>query len=402
MKKKLVAGLLTAAMAVSMLAGCGSSTSGTSTSAAASASSSAAAASTTSAASSASSEEKEAVASSSTAATSEAAGTEHTVKPAQTSGDYDASGDPAKELIFTSVSVTGDSHTTAMGAFADKVKELSGGSVTCKTYSDGTLFAADAEWDALTSGKADLAYISFPTLATQPGLEWCSMFGSAYFWNSYEHMTDTLNGDIGKNEIFSKITDKVNAVPLSAFYLGVRVVNTRNKEINSYDDMKGLLLRMPNSETWLNLGHALGANPTPLAFSELYTALQTGSVDAQDNPLPTDVSAKFYEVAPYFAMTNHVVDSIIPMINKDTWNSLTDAQQKAVTDAMDYARQVNDEARIDEEAKDIKTLEDNGCTITYPDLDEFKTKAKEYYDSNPDQEADWDMDLYDEIQKAAE
>ncbi|HAG70428.1 MAG TPA: C4-dicarboxylate ABC transporter substrate-binding protein, partial [Lachnospiraceae bacterium] len=315
--------------------------------------------------------------------------------------DAAAAADAPVELIFTSVSVTGDSHTTAMDAFAQKVEELSGGSVTCKTYADGTLFSADAEFDALSSGQADLAYISFPTLATQSGLEWCSMVGSAYFWSSYDHMTQTLNGDIGKNDIFPKIEEAVNAVPLGAFYLGSRVVNTRNKEINSYADMNGLLLRMPNSETWLNLGEALGANPTPLAFSELYTALQTGAIDGQDNPLPTDVSAKFYEVAPYVAITNHVVDSIIPMINKDKWNSLTDAQKEAVRGAIEYAKQVNDEARIEEEEKDIAILEENGCTITYPDIEDFKTNAQAYYNDHPEQTEQWDMDLYEKIQASA-
>lgn len=396
MKRKTIASALCVSLIAASLVGCGSTGSAQSTT---SDTTVAAAASSVAAATAASSESATTESSADAAATTQAS---HSVTPASTSGDYDASGDPAVELIFTSVSVTGDSHTTAMTAFADKVKELSGGSVTCKTYSDGTLFSADAEWDALSGGQADIAYVSFPTLATQKGLEWCSMIGSAYFWSSYEHMTNTLNGDIGEKEVFTKLEEATNAVPLSAFYLGSRVINTRSKAINQWSDMNGLLLRMPNSETWLNLGSALGANPTPLAFSELYTALQTGAVDGQDNPLPTDVSAKFYEVAPYIAITNHVVDSIIPMINKDTWNGMTESQQLAVSDAMDYARQVNDEARISEEDKDIQILTDNGCTITYPDINDFKTHAKEYYDSNPDQEAAWDMDLYKEIEATAD
>ncbi len=375
MKRRIIATIVSLTMVGSLLAGCGSTGEG--------------APATTEQTAETSVAEKESTAAESEAATDSAA-----------ANDAAAAKDPAVELVFTSVSVTGDSHTTAMDAFAEKVEELSGGSVTCKTYADGTLFSADAEWDALTSGQADLAYISFPTLATQSGLEWCAMVGSAYFWSSYDHMTTVLNGEIGQNEIFSRIEETVNAVPLSAFYLGSRVVNTRNKEINSYADMNGLLLRMPNSETWLHLGEALGANPTPLAFSELYTALQTGAVDGQDNPLPTDVSAKFYEVAPYVAITNHVVDSIIPMINKDTWNSLTEAQQEAVSEAMAYAKEVNDTARIEEEEKDIAVLEENGCTITYPDINDFKSNAQKYYEDHPDQTETWNMELYQMIQDA--
>ena len=305
------------------------------------------------------------------------------------------------ELIFTSVSVTGDSHTTAMTAFADKVKELSGGSVTCKTYADGTLFSSENEFDAIVNGEADLAYLSFPTLSTQKGLEWCAMINSGYFWSSYEHMTSVLNGDIGKKDIFPRIEEKVNVVSLGAFYLGARVVNTRNRAINKYSDMKGLLLRMPNSAAWLHLGEALGANPTPLSFSELYTSLQTGAIDGQDNPLPTDVSAKFYEVAKYVAITNHVVDSILPCINKDKWNSLSDKQKEAVRGAIEYAKKVNDDARIAEEAKDVQILEQNGVTVTHPDLADFKKNVQAYYTAHPEQTGEWDMDLYKKIQAAA-
>ena len=87
-------------------------------------------------------------------------------------------GDPAVELIFTSVSVSGDSHTEAMYEFADKVEELSGGSVTCKCYDNGSLFSSENEFDALLNGDADLAYISFPTIATQ--IPSYSMFASGY------------------------------------------------------------------------------------------------------------------------------------------------------------------------------------------------------------------------------
>ncbi|MGI6237781.1 MAG: TRAP transporter substrate-binding protein DctP [Candidatus Excrementavichristensenella sp.] len=317
-------------------------------------------------------------------------------------GEYDASGDPAVELLFTSVSVTGDSHTTAMTAFADAVAELSGGSVTCRTYADGTLFSSENEFDAISSGQAHLAYISFPTLSTQPNLEWCAMVNSGYFWQSYEHMTSVLNDSEVGQKIWAQVEEHTNLVPLGAMYLGARIINTRAKAINGYADMEGLLLRMPGSEAWQNLGAALGANPTPLSFSELYTALSTGAVDAQDNPLPSCISAKFYEVAPYFAITNHVVDSIIPCINADIWNTMTDAQKQAVIDAMAYAKSVNDTLRIATEADAIAYLEGEGCTVTYPDIPAYAAEVQAYYAAHPEQTAIWDMDLYAEIQALAQ
>ena len=322
------------------------------------------------------------------------------------SSEYDASGDAPFTLYFTSVSVTGDSHTTAMYAFKEAVEALSGGSLTCNVYADGTGSSSEGELDDLKTGSMmggmDIAYLSFPTLSTQAGLEWMAMVNSGYFWANYEHMTNTLNDSEIGTQIFAEIQEKTGLVPMGAMYLGSRCINTRAKEINSYADMAGVMLRMPGSEAWQNLGRALGAEPTSIAFSELYTALSTGACDAQDNPLPSDISAKFYEVAPYIAITNHVVDSIIPCINGDTWNTLTEAQQLAVIDAMAYAKEVNDTLRIEAEAEAIAYLEEQGCTITYPDIAEFRANVQQYYADHPEQTASWNMEVYEAVQALAE
>ena len=322
------------------------------------------------------------------------------------SSDYDASGDAPFTLYFTSVSVTGDSHTTAMYTFKDAVEALSGGSVKCNVYADGTGSSSEGELDDLKTGSMmggmDIAYLSFPTLSTQAGLEWMAMVNSGYFWANYEHMTNTLNNSEIGDQIFAEIQEKTGLIPMGAMYLGSRCINTRAKEINSYADMAGVMLRMPGSEAWQNLGRALGAEPTSIAFSELYTALSTGACDAQDNPLPSDISAKFYEVAPYIAITNHVVDSIVPCINGETWATLTEAQQAAVKDAMAYAKETNDTLRIESEASAIETLKGFGCTITYPDVAEFRANVQQYYADHPEQTATWNMDIYNAVQALAE
>ena len=302
------------------------------------------------------------------------------------------------ELIFTSVSVPGDSHTEAMYVFADKVKELTGGSVEVKVYDSGTLFTQENEYDALISGQADMAYISFPTLATQ--IPSFSMFGSGYFFSSYDHMTSVLNGNIAKENIWPKVRE-LGMEPLGSMYLGSRVVNTKDTRIDSYADMKGVLLRMPGSESWLFLGKALGANPTPLSFSELYTALQTGAVGGQDNPLPTVEKAKFCEVTKYLAITNHVSDSIMPCVNLDKWNSMTADQQKAVAEAMTYAIAFNDKERIASEDKLVAFFESEGLTVTHPDIAEFRANVQAAYAANSAMTSTWDMDLYDTIQNMA-
>ena len=302
------------------------------------------------------------------------------------------------EIIFTSVSIPGDSHTEAMYVFADKVKELTGGSVDVKVYDSATLFTQENEYDAVISGQADMAYISFPTLATQ--IPSFSMFGSGYFFSSYDHMTSVLNGDIAKENTWPKVKE-LGLQPLGSMYLGSRVVNTKDKMINSYADMDGVLLRMPGSESWLFLGEALGANPTPLSFSELYTALQTGAVGGQDNPLPTVESAKFYEVTKYLAITNHVIDSIMPCINIDKWNMLSAEQQDAVMEAAAFAIAFNDKERVARENNLVEFFEGEGMTVTYPDITEFRDNVQAAYAGNSAMTSTWDMDLYKKVQSMA-
>lgn len=330
-----------------------------------------------------------------------AAQTPETQAPAEEAPANDVANDPKIDLIFTANASSADWHGKAMTVFAEEVEKLSGGSVTCSVFADSTLFSSENEWDAINMGQAaggaDIAWISFPTLATQPNLAWCEMIGTAYFWNNYDHMIEAMTGEAGQ-EVFDRIAAETNVLPLDVIYLGSRIINTRSKQINSYADMDGLLLRMPGSEAWQNLGRALGAEPTPLAFSELYTALQTGAVEGQDNPLPSCWNAAFYEVAKYFAITNHVVDSLMPCVNQDTWATLTDGQKEAVKAAMRVACEYNDTNRLEQEAGIIADLEGAGCTITYPDIAEFKAAATEWYNARPEITANWDMDLYAKLQ----
>ncbi len=158
---------------------------------------------------------------------------------------------------------------------------------------------------------------------------------------------------------------------------------------------------MPNSESWLFLGEALGANPTPLSFSELYSALQTGAVDGQDNPLPTVDSAKFYEVTKYLALTNHVIDSVTPCVNLDKWNSMTKEQQDAVQEAMTFAIEYNDKTRLEAEARLVEFFEGEGLTVTTPDINEFRENVQAAYAANTKMVSSWDMDLYEQVQSLA-
>lgn len=310
-----------------------------------------------------------------------------------------AQGKPVK-LVFTSASVPGDAHTTAMKVFKEEVEKISSGNVTVDVYDSGSLFAQGADLDAVMQGKVDLVYTG--AAWTAQFVPEMSMFSAAFTFQSYKQMTQTFNGPIGK-ALFEKVTAKLGIRPISAFYLGTRQLNLTAKAglITKPEQMKSIKLRVPNSPAWIAMGKALGANPTPMAFGEVYMGLKTGVVDAQDNPLPTDKSAKFYEVTKYIVLTEHVVDSVWPTINEKRWKSLSSQQQDWVVAALDKAREYCDKTNIENEKSIISFFKAQGLTIVEnPDKAAFAAYARNFYQNEgKDQSKDWDWKLYDEIQK---
>lgn len=301
------------------------------------------------------------------------------------------------KLIFSINAVPGDAHHEAMLKFKEVAEEKSNGSIEVNTYDSGSLFKQDQELAAVKSGQADIVYMSAPWLSE--GSPWISMFSAGYMFKSYDHMTKVLNGEVGK-EVFDRVAKEQGIRPLNAFYLGTRQINlVKDQEIKTPADLNGVNLRMPNSDAWLFLGKALGANPTPIAFSELYMALQSGTVDGQDNPLPTVKSAKFYEVTKSISITNHIVDSVWPTINEAKWESLSDNQKNVVMEAAIAARELCDQLNNKREAELIEFLENEGLSIYYADIDVFSEEVLNKYLNDKDLTAAWDMDLFNKVQE---
>jgi TRAP-type C4-dicarboxylate transport system substrate-binding protein len=166
-------------------------------------------------------------------------------------------------------------------------------------------------------------------------------------------------------------------------YLGRRQVNLRQSvdelRVTTPDDLAGVNLRMPGTDAWQFLGRALGASPTPMAFTEVYTALQTGAVDGQDNPLPTVVDAKFYEVTSQIVLTSHLVDLNYLAISKAVWDEMTPEQQAIVQAAADDAAEYGRQNQLAKEDELVAFLEEQGLTIYEPDLDAFREHVQTMY-----------------------
>ncbi len=366
MKKKLLAVLLTASMVSAMLVGCGGSSTKSETDTA-----------------------KEETAAATTEAASEESATE-----AAGAGDL---GDPVK-LTVSLTAVSTDTHAQAMQKFKETVEDLSGGNITVDLYTDATLFAQEEETAAVAAGDCDMVLSSASWLTT--GSPWVSMFTAGYMFKSYDHMTSVLNGVIGEN-VYQRIASEQGILPLGAWYLGSREISlSEDKEIKTPEDLKGINLRMPNSDAWLFLGKALGANPTPISFSELYLSLQTGVVDGQDNPLPTVESAKFYEVQKSITITNHLVDSVWPTMNAQKWESLTEAQKEIIKKGIEAGREYCDTTNLEKESKLIEFFKEQGVSVYEADIDAFSKHVLDCYLNDPISES-WDKDLYEQVGAAA-
>jgi len=193
------------------------------------------------------------------------------------------------------------------------------------------------------------------------------------------------------------VADKMDITPLATAYLGTRQVNLREvRNVKTPADLKGVKLRMPGSKEWLFLGEALGATPTPLAFGEVYLGLKSGTIDGQDNPLPSVKAAKFYEVTKQLVLTSHLVDGIFISIASKIFKSLSPANQQKVIAAAQAAAAYNNENRIKEEGELVAFFKKEGLQVTTPDLDAFHKTVQAAY-QNSDYAKVWPKGLVERI-----
>ena len=302
-------------------------------------------------------------------------------------------------LTFSSISVPGDAHTEAMKVFKDEVENLSAGHISVDLYTAGAIYTQEGELAACREGTLDMAYYGPNWIAEF--IPYISMISAVYTFSGYEHMNRVMNGEIG-NKIFEEVAQTIGVRPLGAFYLGTRQLNVVEKvgEVRTPEDMKGVKLRTPGSPAWIALGKALGGNPTPMSFGEVYMGLKTGAIECQDNPLPTDKNAKFYEVTKYIILTDHVVNAVFPTINEKKWQSLSDIDKLVIEKAIEKARKFCAETNLKAEAELLDFFKEKGLIIIEdPDKTAFAAYAKNSYATeSKDISKDWNMELYEEIQ----
>ncbi len=245
---------------------------------------------------------------------------------------------------------------------------------------NGSLFAQGTELEAISRGNVTMSIASAQELA-QFFPEF-SIFATGYVHQDAAHQVRVFNNPL-MEPFKKKAEEELGVKLLSVMYLGRRHVNLRfprsEKNIMTPADLAGVNLRMPGTDSWQFLGKALGASPTPLAFNEVYTALSTGAVDGQDNPLPTVVDKKFYEVTKQISLTSHLVDLNYIAFSKKTWDSLSADQQMTVQRAADAAAAYGRLKQLDKENSLAEFIRSQGVEIYTPDLKAFREHVQAQY-----------------------
>lgn len=285
-----------------------------------------------------------------------------------------------------------------ISTFKEQIEELSGGQIEVELYFSSSLYNADATLPAVKNGELEMTNTSFQLTADYYAP--IAMFSSPFLFQDYDHMHEVMSSQIGA-DLAEKVKEAAGYYPLGYYYNGSRQLNLTTEEpVMTPADMEGVILRMPNAEAWIHVGEALGASVAPLAYSEVYTALQTGTIDAQDNPLPAVNTMKFYEVTKQISLTNHIVDAGMFVINGEVWDSMTEEQQGWMHEAAAVAIAACDEIMVNQEKELLSFFEEQGLVIVNPDQAAFAEYAQNYYVENG-LTGDWDMDLYEEIRAMA-
>jgi tripartite ATP-independent transporter DctP family solute receptor len=298
-------------------------------------------------------------------------------------------------LRISSPAVPQDWHAKMWTVFKENLEKSAPGECDVQIYLNSSLFKQAAEPAAMARGNLELSTLSAADLSRQ--VPYFSVFTAGYVIRDVAHQQKVFNGPIGE-EGFKQVSERMGIKVLATAYLGTRQLVLREPRIvKTPADLKGIKLRMPAAKEWLFLGESLGATATPLSFGEVYMGLKTGTIDAQDNPLPTVRAARFYEVSRQVVMTGHLVDALFIAISQQTWDGMKPALQFKVQQAAQAAASYNNGNRLQEEAQILDFLKQQGLGISTPDLAAFRLHVNNSYKTS-DIGKSWPPGLLERIQ----
>ncbi len=277
------------------------------------------------------------------------------------------------KLRFSSAFTEQDLRTEAYKNFAAAISD----SYDFEPYWGSTLFKQGTELVALQRGNLEMCNLAPADISKQ--IPAWSLMTSAYLFRDVDHLKKTFKSDVGKDFI-KMARDQLGIQVITPVYFGSRNINLKpDKQIRTPADLAGIKLRMPPGEYWQFLGESIGVNPTPVAYAEVYTALQSGAIDGQDNPLVASRLMKFDEVTTQFVLTSHVLGYDVMVITTKLWDAMTPAQQARFQEAAEKAVD-NYTAKFVAQEKDVvEYFKKEGKKIYTPDIAAFRTFAQKKY-----------------------
>jgi tripartite ATP-independent transporter DctP family solute receptor len=300
-----------------------------------------------------------------------------------------AAQDPVK-LRFSAVFSEQDIRAEMMKRFAEDVKADS----IIQPFLGGTLFKQGTELVAMQRGNLEMSNIAPQDVSKQ--IPAWSIVTSAYLFRDADHLKAVFDGDVGR-QLKAMASEQLGIHILGPTYYGTRQVGLRiDRKIDTPADMAGIKLRMPGGEAWQFLGEAIGANPTPMAYAEVYTGLQTGAIDGQDNPLPNVQNMKFYEVMKQIALTSHLVAFDLLAVSNKVWDAMSSEEQAHFQAAADKAIAWSTEQHVKREAELAEFFKSKGLTVYTPNVAAFRNYAQSKYLAS-DLAAGWTPGMLDKI-----
>ena len=277
------------------------------------------------------------------------------------------------KIRFAAVFSDKDIRAGMIQMFAKEVE----GDFKVEPFYNATLFKQGTELVALQRDNLELGNIAPQDISKQ--IPAWSILTSAYLFRDAGHLAKFWSGSLGA-QFKKQAEEQAKIKVLGPTFFGTRQVGLKPaKKINKPEDLAGIKLRMPPGDAWQLLGRSLGANPTPMAYAEVYTGLQTGAIDGQDNPLPNVQNMKFYEVMSQIVLTSHLVGYDLLAVNLKTWNGMPAARQRAFQAAADKSIAWSTAEHQKREAELADGFRKQGLQVYVPDQNAFRAHAQKVY-----------------------
>ncbi len=281
----------------------------------------------------------------------------------------------AQEKTFKFAMQNPKGHPLEVGAqkFAELVAAKSGGKLKVNVFPGGTLGGDAANVSALQGGTIEFVQLNSGILASQ--VKDFEVYDFPFLFANAKEADAIVDGPVGQ-KLHAKLLDK-GIVGLAYVELGFRNITNSKRPINTVEDIAGLKLRVIPNAINVDWVKALGANPTPMAFPEVYAGLEQKAIDGQENPLSVILANKFFEVQKNLAVTNHQYNPQSIIFSKKVWDTLTPADQKVLQDAAKEASAFQRKVNRDKSSDDLQELKKAGMAVTeFSPAEQAKLRAK--------------------------